>query len=206
MPQKKKRNSRLQYDSATLRYRTAAGLFVARQVIRRETLKLAGTIIQRLVRLSEKLREGEVTVAEWFIHFRDEIKAAHSLAYVLARGGRDAMTQSDWGTVGQIVRFQYDRLGRFAEQIQGGGSVNLGRVRQYGRAPRITYENTVTAQVLARNRDQKARWVITAQESCEGCLEQAALGVQRLDEFPDIGSQPCLTNCKCFIHQVNEPK
>jgi len=203
MPKKKKRNSSLEYDSVTLRYRSATGLLVARQVIRRETLKLAGTIIQRLVALSNKLREGEITVAEWLTDFRADVKTAHSLAYVLAKGGRDSMTQSDWGTVGQITRFQYDRLNRFAEQIQNGGPVNMGRVRQYGQAPRITYENTVTAQVLERNPDQKARWVRTANESCDGCIEQEDRGVQRLDDFPDLGTLQCLTNCRCFIHQVN---
>jgi hypothetical protein len=195
-------NSHLTFDSATRRYRAPDGRFVSKQAVRLEAHRVVQTSTRHLVELSERLRAGEISLAEWVVEFRAEIKRAHSLAYILARGGRDAMTGSDWGRLGQLLRFEYDALNRFATQIQNGAAVNMGRVRMYANSIRLSYENTLISLALQVNPELKGRWRRTAQESCPGCIEQEDLGERLLRLIPERGSQHCLSNCRCFVEIV----
>jgi len=76
--------------------------------------------------LEQRLRRGELTLAEWETAFRDELRDLHVNATVIARGGdRGAVTQSEWGRVGGTIRAQYRWLHGFALDIQRRGYDNL---------------------------------------------------------------------------------
>lgn len=198
--------SRLSFDSRTSRYRSRNGRFLGQPAVRTEAERIASVVSRRIVGLSEQLRDGQISLPEWTLRMRDEIKAGHSLNYILARGGRAKMSPSDWGRLGRLTRFHYQALNRFASQIENGGMVHLGRVRMYASAIRNTYENARRSLQLAESQTVPfARWIRTANESCPGCIEQSSRGTQKLSQFPQIGSQQCAANCRCYLEITPNP-
>jgi hypothetical protein len=149
--------------------------------------------------LTEQLRDGRISLPEWAIRFRQEIKAGHSLTYTLARGGRAQMSAADWGRVGRLTRFHLGALDRYTSQLANGGLINFGRVRMYAAAIRNTFENAGRSIRLLDEQMPWARWIRTADESCPGCLAQASMPPRRLEDIPPIGSQECAANCRCYL-------
>ena len=69
--------------------------------------------------LATGLAEGR-SVGVWENEMRAHIKAEYVRQYLLGRGGRDAMTQADWGSVGGMIAEQYKHLDGFAAEIAAG--------------------------------------------------------------------------------------
>ncbi len=152
---------------------------------------------------TQELVDGKINAAEWAVRMRDEIRAAHRAASLLANGG--TLDASAVGKLGAVLKSQYGYLDRFRVQIENEeislGARTVARARLYGQAVLNTYDNAVVA------RERKAGvkmgvWVLTAAEHCEGCLEQAAKGERPLKDIPPIGSQDCKSNCKCYVQPV----
>jgi hypothetical protein len=200
MPQTKRQPApTLRYDPKASRYRSERGTFVSRATVLEARDAIVRDTSEKLRRISEQYRDGKISLAEWQTTFKDTIKAAHTLSAGIAMGGKANMAQSDWGKIGQQLRVQYEALNRFALQLEGGATINLGRVEQYARAVRSTFIN---AETLRQPATRMARWVRTRAESCAGCVEQAARGKQPLRSFPPIGSRQCRHACKCFLEYL----
>lgn len=121
--------------------------------------------------LSDRVVNG-LTVAEWERDMRATIRTSTIDQYVLGRGGRNAMTQADWGRVGRMVREQYKFAGGFAQDIADG--------------------KLSAAQIAARAQLYMA--------SSTGAYERgraASFKGLRLPQYPADGSQDCKANCKC---------
>ena len=67
--------------------------------------------------LTGRLANREITVQEWEIEMRRIVKESFGSAYMLSRGGRNAMQSEDWGRVGGLVGRQYRYLNEYAQQI-----------------------------------------------------------------------------------------
>lgn len=102
---------------------------------------------------------------------RQIVKDAHGVQHVLGRGGRHAMTQSDWGRLGNVVRGQYEYLQKFAQAIERG--------------------EQSAAQVRAR----AALYVAASVYSFERG-NASAYGLS-LPAYPGDGGTPCLARCRC---------
>jgi hypothetical protein len=69
--------------------------------------------------LAAELTEGG-TVGAWEAEMRRRIKAEYIRQYLLGRGGRNAMTAEDWGSLGGMIADQYRYLDGFAAEIAAG--------------------------------------------------------------------------------------
>lgn len=201
MPKPIRKTPELRWDKQANRYRASNGQFVARSAVVDSVQSVVDDTRRKVQALSQAYADGKITLLDWQIGMKDTLKAAHTLSAGIAMGGKANMTPADWGRVGQMIRVQYEALNRFALELEQGKSMHLGRADQYAKAVRMTFIN---AERLNRPFQQLARWVRTKHESCAGCLEQAARGVQLLAAFPAIGSQQCRMNCGCHLAFVTE--
>jgi hypothetical protein len=122
--------------------------------------------------LAELLNTDRLSVHDWTLLMRDEIKDTYVQEYLLGRGGVDQMTRQDWGSIGGMLQEQYRYLDRFARQIAD-GEVSPGRIVQRARM----YANS------AREAYYRAH--------------ERALGMPPLPDRPGSGNTVCKTNCKC---------
>jgi len=194
--------SPLTWDSRAHRYRDERGRFLKREAVTEARNRLIDDTQRRLRDLSQRYVDGKLTLVEWQLEFRDALRAAHTLAAGVARGGKANMTPADWGKVGARLKSEYAALQRFALQLEAGRAMHLGRVDLYARAVRHTF---LEAERLGLPQFQLARWVRTRRESCEGCRSQAARGTALAAAFPPIGSQQCRSNCGCYLLYVKQP-
>lgn len=147
---------------------------------------------------TDELIKGKITVAEWTLRMREEIKNGHRAAALLANVGK--LNPSAQGKLGATVRAQYDYLSRFSSAIQNGDApLNkrlVARAKMYGQAVLVGYENQ------ARAREQRAgarleRRVLSPVESCADCIAAAARRWQPIGTLPQIGDSVCKVNCHC---------
>lgn len=157
--------------------------------------------------LTEQLRDGKLTVAEWRSAMREEIKDLHRATSAVEAGGLKNMTPSDWGWTGQRIRTQYQFLDRFANEILSGKQKLNGqaitRAEMYANAGRATGREQ--ARRKGRNAGRRlARRVLGVADHCTTCLEEERKGWRPIDEPPPAGLRPigdslCRTNCKCHF-------
>jgi hypothetical protein len=123
--------------------------------------------------LGEALARDEITLQQWEASFRQLILRALTAEYLLGRGGRQAMTQRDWGTIGALAKAQYEFARGFAADLVAGKLETAadveGRMAMYFGAAREAHE-------IGRSE---------------------AYGMPRLPAYPCDGGTPCLTGCKC---------
>lgn len=123
--------------------------------------------------LAGQLARGEISVQQWTLAMRQEIRTNFINEYVLAHGGRNTMTPADWGRIGQQVQVQYRYLDGFAADIAAG---------RYSEA-----------QIAAR-----ARMYVESSSQAFEQARQLARGAPNLPAYPGDGSTQCLSNCKCW--------
>lgn len=172
----------------------------------RQTVQEAITSGKRTVAgLTASLIDKGIDSAEWASRMREEVRAAHRAAAMIANGGR--LTPSAAGKLGAALREQYKYLDRLINDIYNGDVTpgpRLGaRAQLYIQAAYNTYNNAVVAREI-RAGVKRGKWVMSVVEHCAGCLAQAKKGVQPLTAFPPIGSQTCLVNCRCHIEAVTK--
>lgn len=129
---------------------------------------------ERTNALAKQLANGDINLNQWILGMRQEVKDSFINQYMLAHGGRNSMTQADWGKVGQMVKTQYQHLDQFAADIA------IGRYTEAGVAAR--------ARMYA--------------ESSSQAFEQAKVAARGMPELPTVpgaGATRCLSNCRCFL-------
>lgn len=156
--------------------------------------------------LANRLRAGEISLADWQLAMKREIKDLHVTAGVIGKGGEwGAMTQSDFGVIGGRVRGQYNFLSRFADDVAQKvatgedltSAINV-RAKMYGRASGATF-NKINQSLRLEEGNTEAKWVLRpASDSCETCLDLAARDWIPVADFggrmPRDGSTNCLVN------------
>ena len=191
------------------RYRDrATGRFVSELTVRSDLDKYIDAKNAKLDSLTMQLRNREISLADWQTQMRNELRTAHTNAAMVAKGGRDQMTNADWGRTGRELRTQYEYLDKWAADIASGkapldGRANV-RAQLYGDASRSTYEQNRRA-TAATNGNQLERRILHAAESCADCMQYAALGWQPIGTLPRIGQSQCRTNCKCTFEYSAGP-
>ena len=177
----------------------ATGRIVSELTVRADLDQYIVNKNARLDALANQLRNREISLADWQLRMRTELREAHNAAAMIAKGGREQMTQADWGRVGRELRFQYGKLDDWAKQIASGDAPMDGRLnwraRLYGQASRGTYEQERRAMAADKGNDEEMR-ILHAKESCKGCIAIAGYWAP-IGTLPKIGSQECSTNDLC---------
>lgn len=124
-------------------------------------------------RAAGRLVSGKATLNQWITDFRVQLKVNYVQEYLLARGGKNAMTEADWKTIGDGLQKQYEYMNRLAEEIKAGklseAQIRM-RMKMYFESSSAMYE--------------------------KGNAE--AKGSPRLPQYPADGGTQCRVNCKCY--------
>ena len=170
------------FDSRTRRYRVTAdgaaatgqpvGTFVgqARMTVLRDSFIAEQKVATNL--LAEQVANGNITIQQWTTGMRQVVKDSFIDQYTMAAGGRNSMTQADWGRVGRMVRDQYQYLDGFASDIAS------GRYTENGVAARARMYAESSSQAFERG-------------------NAVSRGMPDLPAYPGDGKTQCLSNCKC---------
>ena len=138
-------------------------------------------------------------MSQWQLAMRDAIKDIHLASGSLARGGWKQMSQSDFGRVGNELRFQYAKLNQFARQISNGLPLDGRFVRRavlYAQAGRVSYTSALTQEMALRGMNEE-KSVLAAADHCSECLSEAAKGWVEIGTLINIGERICKSNCRC---------
>lgn len=187
--------------SAVRYYDRGTGRFVSRDQIRGALDDVIAVEEGNARRISERLRAGDVNLAEWQAEMRRIVKDEMLQARALASGGWDQLTASDYGQVGAAVREQYQYLDRFTNEIRNGLPLDgrfLVRAGMYAKAAR-PYFHDVQAGLLDGAGYSDERNILHAAEHCAECVDMTALGWVPLGTVTPIGSRLCLGNDRCTM-------
>lgn len=154
-----------------------------------------------LKELADALKEGRINLAEWQAAMRDYLRVQYTAAMELAKGGREFITQSDWGYMGSALKKQYAYLDNFKNDIMNNPDQWLNgrldaRMGLYRESSYSAYEDFNRREYINNGYDEEIRLLGQA-DHCPGCLEQAAKGWQPIGTLDPIGAEECVTNCRC---------
>lgn len=85
----------------------------------------------------------DMSIADFMTAMKLEIKTSTIQQYLLGRGGRSAMTQADWGSIGRMLRLQYKEMRNLQAALDEGRLSVLEtrrRVRLHFAKTREAYE------------------------------------------------------------------
>jgi hypothetical protein len=193
------------WDSSTRTYASGGQSIDPRDV--RSWVREAVDASKESVRqAAEAYRRGDINLPQLVITIREEMVSAQTAASVIARGGREQMDASMWGSLGSRVREQNEFLRAFERGIANGDIPLDGRIDsravQYVDSAVTAYEN----EVVGREKDAgvvKVVWVCADDEaSCDEC--SATAGEYEIESVPAVGSLVCLNNCRCYLEMVAE--
>ncbi len=162
-------------------------------------------IAEAFTRLDAMLRGALASGASldaWQEAFVVELRRAHTQLAALGRGGWEQMTFSDWGRVGQQLRFEYEHLREFARQIANGelsmAQIQM-RMQMYADHVWTSYWAARTAAMEEAGATEEQRIVDAAAENCDDCIGYAAQGWQPIGTLPEPGQDSqCQANCRCM--------
>jgi len=169
-----------QWDDRSKRYRdTSSGRFITthKAVTLRDFYTEA--VKGDMDKLTRRLTQHKISVQQWTLDMRQIVKETYIDQYMLARGGRGNMTQSDWGRVGGMLKKQYEHINRFARDIDQ-GRLSEGQVRTRARM-----------------------YVESSTQAFERAKAESA-GVPRLPQYPGDGQTICRANCQCHLNIEDE--
>lgn len=188
------------------RYRdTRTGRFVNGRVVRAELDIYLTNSDDAAAILAQQLRDRGISLADWELAMRREIKRTHLNAIAMQRGGWANMTPADYGRAGQIIREQYAYLRNFANDISTGkqrldGTLNV-RAKLYTQAGRNTFYRSTAANMSAKVTHQRS--IRTKRDSCWQCID-LHLRIFRINDpsFPLPGRRVCMHNCGCHVEYL----
>jgi hypothetical protein len=189
------------YNPKTLQFVAGNNRPLSQQAVSREVEKAVTRAQLDLRNLGRRLSAGEITLPDFQVAQRDQLKALHMLTASVAKGGRERMTQSDWGKAGQKLKVQYAYANQFAREIEQGKISKLQleyRSGLYAAPARLTYYNTQLDEAKKVGMGE-CRRVVHSFEGCSACREWAAKGWMSIDDMPPIGTLLCRHFCLCTI-------
>lgn len=164
------------WDDISHRYRNIA---TGRYLSARQMLGLRDQFVDAMKAKSDalvhRLAAGDISSQQWVLEMRKQIKTTYIDEYVLARGGRQNMTQRDWGIIGHMTRDQYGYLSKLEQDLRDG---KLSEAQASARARMYIESGT---QAYERGRSE-------------------GLGMPRLPAYPGDGQTICRANCRCNWH------
>lgn len=153
--------------------------------------------------VTKQFLEGSINRAAWTLEMKGLVGRSHSALWMLAQGGRNAMDESAWGSVGQRIKVQLGNHLRgferdFANDRIASDEQAIARARLYANPLHQTYQ----AAVLAREKASGASKVLRVLGSpatghCGDCPDLA--GEYDIDDVPEIGASECGPACNCEI-------
>jgi hypothetical protein len=197
------------WDKPSRRYYSTETEQVVREAtIRRFVKEIGDAAKSRLRQLTEAKTRGEISQAAWEVAMKSEIKNLHRTMAVMARGGKDQMTQRDWGRVGRVIANQNKYLNQFSDDAALGqlsDAQQIARAEIYANSAYSTYENGVAVRNLESGVTRGRRVLEESAQHCDECPDLATEEFIPIDEITPIGDTPCQANCRCTIEYEDAP-
>jgi hypothetical protein len=199
--------SRFTWNQATRRYRDGAtGRFVPQQTVFRELNRVIRVSERRMALVADGYREGRMSLVEFKLAMRLEVKTLHVATAIVSNGGLRQMDSRAWGEVGARLRSEYAYLNRFGRELSSGRLARdskrvRARARSYAANARMQFWQVTNARlletgltVLARRRKGAVQT-----EHCAGCTRASSSAFVPLSQLPAIGTMECAWFCQCFF-------
>lgn len=188
-------------------YDTGTGRFVSEQAVTDEMRVHQQATYNVLETLTTQLYRGQITLEQWQVGIAYELKDAHLAQAMYAVGGKNNMTQANYGRVGGTLADEYRYLANFANDIAAGNvseAQALARIRQYGNATQASYwreYRNATKELIY--------WNLNPAEHCGDCLTLAGGSPYKpneLSQVPGDGATQCRGNCRCTLSREAAPQ
>lgn len=200
------------YDKRTNRYRDSRGRFLSQRNLQLLQQRHISSVQRDIGQIGELLLKGSISLSSWQEATAKSLKTLYLHQMVLARGGLQQTTASDYLTTGRLLKDQYAYLRGLAIDLQRGYSINekgdrqqmtVGRFRQrlalYSKSGRVAFEEGKKKNATEQGSGYMKRFLAVA-EHCSDCLGYAAKGVQPIGSLPLPGvACRCRSNCKCSV-------
>lgn len=189
------------WDPATAQYRDAKGHFVPRALVRKSLDRVAQAAKVRMQSMAMELGRGKVSLPDFHLAMRSELKTAFVNNVAAAKGGYAQLTASDFGRIGNEVKKQYKFLDNFVTELYAGTAKTgtsgfLARVRLYFNTARtFFYKFDREAQEAAGMTEERNR--LHPAEHCPECLAMSAMGWVPIGTLVPIGERECVGNDRC---------
>jgi len=161
------------WDERVNQYRdTATGRFIGveQMMFRREEFMDGQKAL--LNEYTDKYYNNEIYFEDFRTIFKNTIKDTIIDMYAMGAGGRNSMSQADWGRVGAIVKDQYQYMRVLFDKL-GKKEITIGQFK----ARLNMYINSAN-EALWRGINSNYEF--------------------KLPAYPGDGSTQCLVNCKCY--------
>lgn len=189
------------WDPSIARYRdNSTGRLVSERAVFRAADGFREFTKENIAGHTRRFLDGQIDVATWQERVAREVKDAHIVSHMAGRGGRNTMTMSDWGKVGSRLRFEYQQLDAFAQEIKAGtlsAAQIQARATLYGNgAHKAFYDGKTRAGIEAGFTEERRR--TTPGEVCADCVGYEAQGWVPIGSLPEPGEgSVCRANCRC---------
>lgn len=194
-------DSTYRWNEIAGRYINQSGNFVSFADVRSYLDEVLDRHERKIMGLSSALREGSINVQQWQAGMKDALKDLHLVSGALARGGWAQMSQADYGRVGNQLRFQYERLAKFAQQIERGLPFDgrfIRRTQLYAQSGRVSYTAALRQEMALRGYTEEQS-VLAAADHCSECVAEADKGWVKIGTLINIGERICKSNCRCHL-------
>lgn len=198
------------YHSKFGRYfSTTTGRFMSRDKVLEQLDTFREKSADRTTALASQLRSGKITLKQFEIGMKTEIKSAHIAAAAVAAGGVENIKGKVKTQLNAAIKDQFSYLKAFIQSLKERGPEGMTgrdevRAGMYGKANRGTYWATLRAthaqEAARRGMKPCERRVLGLAEHCQDCVEYADMGWQEEGELPQpTQDSQCGVNCKCTV-------
>lgn len=192
------------YSDRSGRYRDLkTGKFISRANVLLETDKEVARVKTRLQGHTQLLLDKRITLAEWQARFTATLKDSHLRMSALGAGGKDRLTSSHFGSIGAILRKEYQYLYRFSKGIKEGEYSDryiLNRAGLYATSVRRSFfKGEQISRAIAGVRLAK-RVLDQNAFHCQQCPMYSTRGFVPIEEIVVPGQAcDCGGRCRCSI-------
>lgn len=106
------------YDARSARYRDmGSGRYLSKGTVVKLRDEAVDAATKEARTLAEKVANGSLSPSDFGAEMRKLMKTVHIAQYELGRGGMNAMTASDRGALGRVLRTEYAFLDKFVREL-----------------------------------------------------------------------------------------
>jgi hypothetical protein len=196
------------YDPISGRYRGTNGRFLSQKAIEALIDGRVMKLDKQLKDFTKRLIDGSITIDQWQGSVREALKPAHIQATMVGVGGKTALSQADYGRIGQKLRSEYAYLQKFAAGLLAdsvSAPMALARIGLYAESVRASFwEGTAIRQ--GRQGYSLMQRILDSQAAhCDDCLSYSARGIVPIGSLPMPGQRcACRARCRCSVRYLRQ--
>ena len=196
------------YDPISGRYRGENGRFLSQKAIEALIDGRIGKLDRQLKDFTQRLIDGSITVDQWQGSVREALKPAHIQATMVGAGGKTALSQADYGRIGQKLRGEYAYLQKFASSLLAdrlSGPLALARIALYAESVRSSWWEGLSIRRGREGYSLMQRILDSQAQHCQNCLDYAARGIVSIRSLPMPGQRcACRARCRCSVRYLRQ--